>query len=116
MMRMKFGPLGVVTSLLVMCAAGHVYTLYVLGVQMVHIMLADEQISVLEDYAFHQGFPRPLTTEDRLAYVRAYYPSGTKQITGTRLDRIVERYRTLAIKFIEQEESLTHAREPSPTE
>jgi hypothetical protein len=32
-----------------------------------------------------------------LAYAVGYYPSGTKQETGSRLDRMVEQARTVAI-------------------
>lgn len=35
-----------------------------------------------------------------LEYVVAYYPSGTKQETGSRLDRIVERERGVAVRDI----------------
>ena len=35
-----------------------------------------------------------------LEYVVAYYPSGTKQETGSRLDRLVERERALTIRDI----------------
>jgi len=35
-----------------------------------------------------------------LEYVVGYYPSGSKQETGSRLDRIVERERALAVRDI----------------
>ena len=35
-----------------------------------------------------------------LEYVVGYYPSGTKQEVGSRLDRMVERERTLAVRDI----------------
>ena len=35
-----------------------------------------------------------------LGYVEVYYPSGSKQVTGSRLDRIVERERTRASRRI----------------
>jgi hypothetical protein len=35
-----------------------------------------------------------------LGYVVGYYPTGTKQTTGSRLDRIVERERTIAERDI----------------
>ena len=35
-----------------------------------------------------------------LEYVANYYPSGTKQVTGSRLDRMVERERAAAVRDI----------------
>ena len=38
--------------------------------------------------------------EDWIEHVESYYPSGTKQVKGSRLDRVVERTRALAKRCI----------------
>jgi hypothetical protein len=44
-----------------------------------------------------------------LDYVANYYPSGSKQETGSRLDRMVERERLLAIRDIRSHLVTTNA-------
>ncbi len=44
--------------------------------------------------------PHRRAAEDRIEYVESYYPSGTKQAKGSRLDRVVERTRALAKRCI----------------
>jgi len=39
--------------------------------------------------------------QSRIESIRGYYPSGTKQVTGTSLDQIVERCRKLNIEYLE---------------
>ena len=66
----------------------------------IHVRLASEQTKIFDEMR-----TRALQTDATgaaacLDYVVGYYPSGTKQETGSRLDRIVERERTLAVRDI----------------
>src|SRR5260370_215588 len=61
---------------------------------------ANEQTEIFDamrDKAIHS---HPENAADYLQYAVTYYPSGTKQVQGSRLDRIVERARQNAIRDI----------------
>jgi hypothetical protein len=66
------------------------------------LALADEQTEILQNMvtkshdALSQSPPDVSKAVGYLCYAHRYYPSGTKQLTGSRLDRIVERTRSLA--------------------
>jgi hypothetical protein len=68
-------------------------------VTIAHIALADEQTAIFEDMVnqaskvLSDSPPNVRQAVEYLQYAHHYYPSGTKQTTGTRLDRIVERCR-----------------------
>jgi len=68
----------------------------------IHSAFADEQTEVFADMAakasasLHQSPPDLRAAIGCLQYTHNYYPSGTKQRPGSRLDRIVERSRLLA--------------------
>jgi len=45
-------------------------------------------------------FTEPHDIASSLTFVVYYYPSGTKQLVGSRLDRVVERHRTAVVRDI----------------
>ena len=58
------------------------------------IQAARDQIEVF--YSVAEGTrDKP---EDRAAYIKAYYPSGTKHASGSELDRIVEAVRSKVLQ------------------
>jgi hypothetical protein len=70
------------------------------GVLKLRVALASQQTKIFEDMR-----SRVLQSDARgavecLEYVVRYYPSGTKQETGSRLDRMVERERAAATRDI----------------
>jgi len=71
------------------------------GWQHIEIMFADEQTSIFDEMRTQA---EQVTSVDEivgsLQYVVHYYPSGTKQRPGTRLDRIVERHRAAVVRAI----------------
>lgn len=66
------------------------------------LAFADEQSEIFQcmvakaSDALAQSPPDIVVAVGCLEYTHRYYPSGTKQITGSRLDRIVERTRSLS--------------------
>jgi hypothetical protein len=66
----------------------------------IHVTFASEQTQIFEDMrakALKSGITK---AADCLQYVVFYYPSGTKQEAGSKLDRIVERERNFAVRDI----------------
>ena len=62
---------------------------------------ADEQTRIFDDMrtrALQSAVPTDIAAY--LGYVVSYYPSGTKQPAGSRLDRVVERYRTIVVRDV----------------
>lgn len=66
----------------------------------VRVALADEQTLIFDDMRIQALQSDPVKAVDFLEYALNYYPSGTKQIEGSRLDRIVERARAGAVSAI----------------
>jgi hypothetical protein len=68
----------------------------------IQLSFADEQTMIFTEMvestseALRRKPPDMETAVDCLDYIRNYYPSGTTQTTGSRLDRIVERSRVSA--------------------
>ncbi|HET6409605.1 MAG TPA: hypothetical protein VFG14_17085, partial [Chthoniobacteraceae bacterium] len=62
----------------------------------VRVAFASEQIQIFDEMRSRAFQSDAAEAAGCLEYVVGYYPSGTKQETGSRLDRIVERERTLA--------------------
>jgi hypothetical protein len=68
----------------------------------IQLMYANEQTIIFSEMvesaseALRRKPPDRQTAVDCLDYIRNYYPSGTKQTTGSCLDRIVERSRVSA--------------------
>jgi len=70
------------------------------GWQSIEIGFADEQTGIFEDMTTQALQSNTRQAVDCLQYVVEYYPSGTKQRTGSHLDLIVERQRRQAIREI----------------
>ncbi len=71
-----------------------------------HLSFADEQTDEFAravDTAaqlLSESPPNLHAAENWMEHVESYYPSGTKQVKGSRLDRVVERTRALAKRCI----------------
>lgn len=68
--------------------------------QLVGVEFAEEQTRIFEEMRRQS---RDMTVPDAvssLSYVVTYYPSGSKQRSGSKLDQIVERARSSAIREI----------------
>ena len=66
----------------------------------IRVALASEQTKIFDEMRTKALQSDPAEAVRCLDYVVSYYPSGTKQETGSRLDRIVERERALAARDI----------------
>jgi hypothetical protein len=63
----------------------------------VQIAFADEQTAIFEQMREETAGSAGVDV-DYLEYTLSYYPSGSKQIRGSRLDRVVERAREGAVR------------------
>ena len=68
--------------------------------QRLRLSFAEEQIEIFEEMKRKSSDADLQQSAECLDYVVNYYPSGTKQIEGTSLDRIVENNRSIAISEI----------------
>ena len=81
------------------CSAWH-------AILSIHIAFADDQTRVFEEMvdrasaALSTSPPDVTTAIGSLKYLHYHYPSGTKQVVGSRLEQIVERSRHIAEKRI----------------
>ena len=66
----------------------------------IRVAWASEQTKIFEEMRTRALKSDPAGAAGYLEYVVGYYPSGSKQETGSRLDRIVERERALAVRDI----------------
>ena len=66
----------------------------------VQVAFASEQTEIFDEMRTRAIQGDATNAVNCLQYVVNYYPSGSKQETGSRLDRIVERERTLAERDI----------------
>ena len=66
----------------------------------IRVAFASEQTQIFEEMRTRALQSDAAGAVGCLEYVVAYYPSGSKQETGSRLDRMVERERTLATREI----------------
>jgi len=66
----------------------------------IHVAFASEQTQIFDEMRSKALQSDAASAAGCLQYVVNYYPSGSKQETGSRLDRIVERERTLAVRDI----------------
>jgi hypothetical protein len=64
------------------------------------VAFADDQTAIFAEMRARAAGADAAEAARCLAYVVSYYPSGTKQRTGSRLDRIVERNRAAAVSEI----------------
>lgn len=90
--------LGILCVVLVVWAGFRTWDYGVLSLQ---VAFADDQTQIVEEMriqAVQSASPRDIARS--LEYAIAYYPSGTKQQNGSRLDRIVERHRAAVVREI----------------
>jgi hypothetical protein len=66
----------------------------------VRVAFASEQTQIFDEMRTRALQSDAAEAAGCLEYVVGYYPSGSKQETGSRLDRMVERERTLAARDI----------------
>jgi hypothetical protein len=66
----------------------------------VEVAFAEDQTRTFDDMRQQASGDSASAAAESLAYVMNYYPSGTKQREGSRLDRMVERARTAATREI----------------
>ena len=66
----------------------------------IRIAFAEEQVTVFFEQAEKAENAEPIDAVRYLKYVIVYYPSGTKQVAGSRLDEIVEACREVAVARI----------------
>ncbi len=78
--------------------SGWIYWNY--GMLKIQVAFASEQTKIFDEMRQKALQSDPTEATGFLAYAAYYYPSGTKQDTGSRLDRIVERDRALAVRDI----------------
>ena len=78
-------------SLAVFCEFDRVVT-------QLRIKFADDQTAIFDDMLETVAHSDPSKALDYLSYALNYYPSGTKQVPGSPLDRIVERARRNAVR------------------
>ena len=70
------------------------------AVTRLRIAFADDQTAIIEEIREKAEQADTKEVADCLGYALNYYPSGTKQLTGSPLDRIVERARRSALREI----------------
>ncbi len=61
---------------------------------------AREQIEIFHEISSHALESGVTDAVESMRYASCYYPSGTKQVRGSRLDRLVERERSDAVRAI----------------
>lgn len=89
--------LGVVcVGLLLLCG----FLLWSHGWLTIRVAWASEQTKIFDEMRTRALQSDAAEAADCLQYVVGYYPSGSKQEAGSRLDRMVERERTLAARDI----------------
>ncbi|MCX6871078.1 MAG: hypothetical protein NTY84_10715 [Verrucomicrobia bacterium] len=90
--------LGVFSTVLLV---GNVLMFWNYGNLKVQAAFADEQTRIFDAMQMqsHQS-SKPRDIAESLEYVVWYYPSGTKQEAGSRLDRVVERHRKAVVRDI----------------
>ncbi|MCK9316228.1 MAG: hypothetical protein M0Q48_08815 [Verrucomicrobia bacterium] len=77
-----------------------VYTAFSYGMLMIRVAMAREQVMIFE-YSRDEGIKKePAECISHLQYIINYYPSGSKQIEGHRLDQIVETARAGAVREV----------------
>ena len=64
------------------------------------LMMASEQVHIFEEMRSRALQGSPSDAAGCLEYVVGYYPSGTKQVVGSRLDRLVEQARASVVREI----------------
>lgn len=83
-------------GLVVLCC----YLIWNYGMLKIQVAFASEQTQIFEAMRVKSETSDVEEAASCLRYVVYYYPSGTKQKTGSQLDLIVERERALVVKDI----------------
>jgi hypothetical protein len=68
------------------------------GWQSIRIAFAEEQTAIFDEMRDKARDASPSQAIGYLEYALNYYPSGTKQVAGSRLDQVVERARGNAVR------------------
>ncbi|MDB6022138.1 MAG: hypothetical protein JWQ04_1995 [Pedosphaera sp.] len=89
--------LGVLSVLLLILSASIFWNYASLKIR---LKFADEQTLIFEKMRRQAVSADPPGAVDCLSYIANYYPSGSKQVTGSILDSLVERERNHAISDI----------------
>ncbi|MGE3807245.1 MAG: hypothetical protein AB7K24_21490 [Gemmataceae bacterium] len=87
-----------VACLLLLGGSGYLFYLY--GEQSVRVAAAHASIEIFERLKDEACTEPPGKAVDKLVYIRNYYPSGSRQRAGSRLDEIVEHARRHALRDI----------------
>jgi len=66
----------------------------------IRVAFAEEQTGIFDEMRIKASQSDPDKAVEYLDYTLHYYPSGSKQVQGSRLDRIVERARDNAVSAI----------------
>lgn len=76
------------------------YFFWSYGLLRIRVEFAGDQTRIFEDMRTQAMQSDAAVAVGCLEYVVGYYPSGTKQVTGSPLDLMVERERALAVRDI----------------
>jgi len=87
-----------VLAVALLVLSGYLFWSY--GWLKVRVAFASEQTQIFEEMRTRALQSEAAGAAGCLEYVVGYYPSGSKQETGSRLDRMVERERGLAVRDI----------------
>ncbi len=91
-------------ALLIVTASLAIWCFVSLAITSIHILFADDQteyfaqMAELAEESLRRSPPSVRDAESYIEAIRVYYPTGTKQVTGSHLDRLVERARSLAVQ------------------
>lgn len=88
------------TAVLILTALAGAWSFWELTMLKVREALAAEQTEVFDEMRAMSVQADPVEAAECLEYTVNYYPSGTKQVVGSRLDQIVERQRASAVRTI----------------
>jgi hypothetical protein len=76
------------------------WSMYIHALLSIRVAYAEEQIEIFDEMRAKAVAAHPTKAVDYLEYAVNYYPSGTKQVRGSRLDLIVERARNGSVREI----------------
>jgi predicted phosphohydrolase len=89
----------ILTLAVLLLVAASVMT-YRYGKLTLQIAMADDQVKIFESMRLKALASSPLEAAECLLYVQNYYPSGSKQVAGSRIDQVVEAARASAMREI----------------
>lgn len=84
------------TALLALCT----YLVVSSGIASLRVSFAEDQVAMIDQFRCKALQSGPAGAVDSLDAIVNYYPSGSKQEPATKLDRIVERARAVAVHEI----------------